>query len=520
MLEYTGDELKELLSKRVQEKAILVIANKYQIHIFIESNSGTYISIGSGDLNDSLENYLFEEKQRKSTYWIDVFEENITNTDPSNLQNKEKINKTKVKSWKKIRDHITLGRKGDISRSTQLMVGILSAWRCQMCGDDLRKSSIPGNQANYGYLAHIVASSNDGPRGNDLLPSGVDVNDTENLMHLCDKCHRLIDRVAPNDYPADKLRRIREDRIKEVEYLLKSLVYLKVNMLVVLGNVAGQTAIFDEQKAIEAMWLRKLQKSSSLQKIEDVKDIGSAHLLEYWGSLFLHLERKIPIFRDLLIGTAGGWNNNLPLAIFPLHKVSVLILIGRIIGDSRLVYLFQPNRNNSPEEYGGRWSWPANSTLPEETKYNINILKETTSNNCLSEALLILNLTASIDPTELPNDIYNKGYCLPSLEITVQKPSHDVISHAKDLELIRLKIDEAICVLQDQWHIKTIHLFVVAPTTVCICIGQKMQARHHADYILYERNSISKHFEKTIKITSSQALFKWGTPEERVISIS
>lgn len=60
---------------------------------------------------------------------------------------------------------------------------------------------------NYSYFAHIVASSEDGPRGN--KDSEKLANEPTNIMLLCDKCHRLIDKIAPNEYGIEHLRKMR-----------------------------------------------------------------------------------------------------------------------------------------------------------------------------------------------------------------------------------------------------------------------------------------------------------------------
>jgi len=69
-------------------------------------------------------------------------------------------------------------------------------------------------------------------------------------------------------------------------------------------------------------------------------------------------------------------------------------------------------------------------------------------------------------------------------------------------------IDSIYRKIQDEWRIRKVHLFIIAPTTACIRIGQKMQARHHSDFILYERKpsigGIRGSFEATIKISSTK----------------
>lgn len=53
------------------------------------------------------------------------------------------------------------------------------------------------------------------------------------------------------------------------------------------------------------------------------------------------------------------------------------------------------------------------------------------------------------------------------------------------------------------WKVRRVHLFVSAPTTAALLVGQKMQARHHADFICYEAlPGASAAYQSTIEITA------------------
>ena len=65
----------------------------------------------------------------------------------------------------------------------------------------VRDLSSPQRFAVVGEMAHIVAVSSLGPRGQ---PSNVGVDELANLILLCPTHHRLID-SAPTDYPPDEL---------------------------------------------------------------------------------------------------------------------------------------------------------------------------------------------------------------------------------------------------------------------------------------------------------------------------
>lgn len=64
-------------------------------------------------------------------------------------------------------------------------------------------------------IAHIVAESNDGPRGNHHMDLS-ERNRVSNLVLLCKECHRKIDN-QPATFPVERLRRFKEDHERLIE---------------------------------------------------------------------------------------------------------------------------------------------------------------------------------------------------------------------------------------------------------------------------------------------------------------
>jgi hypothetical protein len=156
------------------------------------------------------------------------------------------------------------------------------------------------------------------------------------------------------------------------------------------------------------------------------------------------------------------------LAIFPLHGMSVLILSGRIIGDASSIALFQFHRQKVFGK-GKQWAWPEVAE-PQDNKFKVITHKDNLDGE--SEALLLVNITAKIPESELPEYLFNNGYTLPTIEITLDECSFNAISHPKDLEHLEA-IDIAYKKIQDEWRLQKVHLIMVAPTTACVRLGQK-----------------------------------------------
>ena len=73
-----------------------------------------------------------------------------------------------------------------------------------------------GKFAKIADMAHIIASSPRGPRGNGDIPE-TERDTYENAVLLCPNCHRLIDnRKLEGAYDTEELRRWKHDREREV----------------------------------------------------------------------------------------------------------------------------------------------------------------------------------------------------------------------------------------------------------------------------------------------------------------
>lgn len=485
-----------------------VIANAFSIRVFSNFvGQNQWDEVGMGDLGNETHGQLKTAAKAKRLSWENVASINLAEVSPE-LSNPTMQSVPRLNDWIKHRDNVTKGRHGDISNEVKAEVASLAAWRCQFegCGENLRTHILPGTRGNFSYFAHIVASSPGGPRGSTVLSPQL-VNEPTNILLLCDKCHRTIDRVAPHLYSRDRLQQMRERNLTNVERCLDSLRYPEARILVLGGNVQGQTAAFDEKLAQDAMWLRKLRSDCTRPDwfARNAGHLGDSHSSAFWSSLFALLKKDIPRLQAILDGTAQDSVQGMPLAVFPApHTTSVLVLSGRLLGESRSIHLFQFHRDQVGGTVGGQWAWLGEP--PAKEKYKVKVLRPPQPRE--SEATLLVYLTDSIPPGELPSTLYvDEEWAFPTIEVSVEHPSRRIIAHPEDLELFGLAIDDALQKLQDQWRASKVHLLVIAPITACVRIGQKMQARCQPSFVLYERDTSTNTpgrgaFVSTIAISS------------------
>ncbi|QTQ37545.1 Uncharacterized protein ToN1_34270 [Aromatoleum petrolei] len=403
----------------------------------------------------------------------------------------------------------TSGRGDSPKKDDQQYLGYLAGWRCQFagCGKDLQRESLSGTPGNFSYFAHIIASSPKGPRGDKLL-SGQRAEAIDNIMLMCDECHRRIDRVDPDRFTVDVLRTMRQDNINEVRRLLNTLRYEEAVPIVVMGNITAQSPRFLQRDAEEAMWTRRLRMAPTGPEryFYNGGHLHNPHAPHYWGSLFDALRDDIPLLRKRLNGTLRADGSTMPLAVFPLHGISILVLAGRLLGEGSRITVFQYSRDRPPDLPGGKWAFDEGVQTPPADKY---CAKELAPYNGADEACLVISLTYKVEPSRLPTTLYADGaFKVGAMEVTASDSAalrHDIFSHSLDLDRFATAAEQAIQKLQDQWHVKKVHLFIGAPASACFKVGQKLQARHHAVFVCYEASLGSgAPFLPTIEISNSR----------------
>ncbi|WP_093555026.1 SAVED domain-containing protein [Pseudoduganella namucuonensis] len=482
---------------------VLVVVNKYTAALFSgSSDTGPWAIACAGELGTEFFAVAKAKSIAKRLWVHNTLEPKPWALDPSALP-KNQLVVTQLTSWMKSLD----GRHGHASPETKAKVAGLAANRCQFagCGEDLSAHLVTGRAGNFSYFAHIIAASEDGPRGHATLSAQL-ADAPDNFLLLCDKCHRLVDKVDPDSYPTDKLQNMRNDAINEVRRLLDTLRYPEVERLYIVGNVTGQMPHISDRDVDSALWKAKLR--SSPKAADSVFSFGGAHHAPhddaYWPTVFKTLQFDLPLFQSKLNGVGNSGRPRPPLAVFPLHGTSILILAGRILGDMAGTHVFQPHRNKVGEHMETRWAWPDDGVSPAPGKYQVKELKPNTAQS--DEAALLVSLTYGITTKRLPSPVVvNDALAMPTLEITVDNPNPAIIRHPDDLVHFGAAVDDALRTLQDTWKVKKVHLFVGAPTSAALLVGQKMQARHQATFYINETlpNGPESVFAPTIAISAT-----------------
>lgn len=480
---------------------VLVVANAYTVCVFQRpAEAASWVSVAAGEFGEETRSAARPLLSRR-LFWTQITAD-PTRADPATLI-PVLATAAVLNAWLRNAANVTGGRQGEATAAIKDELPYLAGWRCQFsgCGKDLRTHQATGARGRFSYFAHIVAASADGPRGDrELSPQLAD--QPTNFMLLCDECHRMIDKVRPSAFSADMLNTMREENIGEVKRLLDSLQYPSTEIVAVIGNLSNQVGQFSMDDAHAALRSARLRSSEgSPQRYFNLGDQHhNVHSNAYWAAFFEVLRPDLVTLQTRLNGVRTGASRS-RLAIFPHHTTSLLVLMGRVLGDTSGVHIFQPHRNQPAGV--SRWAWPKGEVAPQENKYKMEIIKHRIDQE--DTANLIVGLTHDVLPERMPaTSAANGEFLLPTIRITGPTFDANCIKHPEDLTQLGKIVEQAIQTLQDQWRVRRVNLFICSPASACVVVGQKMQARHHTEYVLHEATP-GQHqsiYAPTISITS------------------
>lgn len=403
-----------------------------------------------------------------------------------------------VAEWMKKREvFFGQGRGKAISESTAFLVWHAAASRCMYrgCSEDLGITALTTKKAARAYLAHIIASDPNGPRGETATSHDLS-DDPENIMLMCDGHHRLIDRIDEDGHPVELLRDMRRDHVHMVRKMLDGLAFPRTQAITLLADLANIPSAISEKDIRGSMLARELGPLPDVFHAIRRTQRDDRLLPNFWENLLHEHESAI---RDLVVRFGSGGHGCLmadTLAVFPLHLIPILALAGRIIGEARPVDVFQYDRHRKS------WQWDLAAIHQPANAFQVNEPPDTDAD----EVLLSIELTASIDERALPETIASRVQdgSIPWVRITATHPDHGCIRHPDDLAQFTTVAREAIRIIQDGIRPSRVHLLGVSPASTLFRFGQLLQAGHHPAYSVYDRPDWNNPFKPGLSIEGQQ----------------
>jgi hypothetical protein len=374
-----------------------------------------------------------------------------------------------------------------IPNKVRFHVWLHAGGRCQYpgCNEPLWKDTLTLQKMNRAYLAHIVADSVDGPRGDAVLSNQLKA-DASNIMLLCDMHHRLIDKVPVVEHTTEVLRQYKHDHEERIERQT-SVHSSKRTLIILVGTRVGHRradGILNDDEAQEAVFPQRYPATDRgiHIKLNDVpiteKDSS------FWDLAKLSIERGLEQLARGEDPTGRPINH---LSIFAIAPIPVLIFLGQQLSNITAADVYQRHRNPP--------SWKWQEFVNEGFDYTTLTPKEAES-----ECIVAINVSLSghIHEAEITAAI---GKPIPTYLLTITKPSVHYLRAQEQLELFAQEWRGLLTKIRMTHGEKCeVHVFPAVPNSVAVEMGRALLPKIDPIMHLYNRNDPTDTFRRVMTI--------------------
>ena len=378
-----------------------------------------------------------------------------------------------------------MARRKAIPEATKLQLWVKSAGRCEFkgCNTPVWYNGLTLSEGNFAEVAHIIGSSKDGPRGTE---KSKDLQlDFDNLMLLCQRCHKEIDDHS-DKYPIELLRAWKQEHERRIEIQTSYPEDIHRSTVLAFSVNIGERLTPINTEAIRNAMFPKFPSDHKGIKIEE-KDFDRLGTPEQW-QLFAETKIKRKISRYLDEGIDDTKIKH--ISLFGISPMPLLMYLGRCIGDTVPTDIYQSHRNI--ENTSKTWSWAESKDV--ESLYSISYEQE-------GESEIVLLKLAISDLIE--RDKYEN--LVPSncsiYQITASEPSPHFLKSKRQLEIFSYEYRKLLNQIQAK-HGKSCKIYILpaVPVSIAVECGRVILPTKDPEIHVCEYYSHTGIFQTVLKI--------------------
>jgi len=359
---------------------------------------------------------------------------------------------------------------------------ILELWvraggRCEFhgCPDYLLQDKLTTNSAKLADIAHIVARSKKGPRGDDPLPLSAR-NEIDNLFLACTKHHRMIDnkklvRKCPKSLLIE-YKRSHEERIKYVTGLGDEHETVVVRLI---SKIRGRTVSISNEEIRKAVLTSagryprylggehhiEIDLTSLPETDQGFWEVGKARIKDIVN------RRLVPAIEN---------KEARHLSVFAFARIPFIAYLGRVIGDTIPVDVYQKQKAGDEG-----WAWLSSG---EANKFRS--LKEREGKN-QSKVAIILSISGRIPIEQLAHDITDSFWIYSVMPDGIE-PSRNVVRTKASFDEFKGTYERLLRKIEaDHPQADLVHVFTAVPIPVALVIGRFVLPDVSPSLLVYDK---------------------------------
>lgn len=368
-----------------------------------------------------------------------------------------------------------------IPEKTKILLWGKAAGRCQYrgCNECLYRDSLTQSEFNQAYIAHIIADSPDGPRGDEVLSLQLS-KDLSNLMLLCDEHHRLVDKVDVAGHLAPVLQAMKQEHEDRIERITDIKPHMQSHIVTYKANVGLHTPIITYETVREHLY------PTHYPALPYAIDLGLANSPQrdknagFWEMELDVLQEQ---FNDQLRPKFRK-NEIKHLSVFAFAPQPLLIKLGTLLSDIPDVKVYQPIRNPKT------WSW---QNQGEDVTYAV-IEPE----KLLAKVALNISLSADI-ANERITSVLGEDCSIYTLRI--ERPFNNFMKTRKHFDDFSSEARRLLNHIKHKYNAQTpIHIFPAMPVAAAIELGRVWMPKADMPLVIYDENTANSGFFKALEI--------------------
>lgn len=372
----------------------------------------------------------------------------------------------------------------EVPEWTQLRLWVKSGGHCEFngCNADLYTERLTLKPDKLANVAHIVAASVNGPRGDDPLPLE-ERNNFENLMLVCLEHHSHFDKRYVKDYPAEVLRKWKREHEERVDWLLSLPPNLKTKIIRLRSKIGDETASISENDYRQAILPRYPMDKDGIEI--DLTSIPETGDVSYWEICAKATRQKISAIHEASV--AGQVVEH--VSVFGFAPIPLLMYLGRALGNKIPASFFQRHRDTQ------KWSWKETAETPAE--YRVEKVQEGVQSN---SAIVVFSLSGTVAIERIPADL-RRGQDIYLLTLKGQSPNTGFLNTADDLERFRAAYQQLLADIRAaKPQLEELHCFPAIPIPVALCCGRELLEKAHPTLLVYDYNKKNGEFKFALRV--------------------
>lgn len=368
-----------------------------------------------------------------------------------------------------------------ISKETVLKLWALAAGRCEFlgCNKPLWRDGLTWQEANLAHIAHIIAASPDGPRGDKELSKKL-AKSFSNLMLVCLDHHELIDtKKHEKKYTVDLLRGYKETHERRVHIQTSTQEEMKTTILIFKAKIGDRMVDIPYVHAVEAIAPKFPADEKAITL--DYTNFDTSAKKEYWQQLKSQIKHDV----ELHFKKPCSINH---LSVFAIGPIPFLMYLGKCIGNIIPIDLYQRHRHTQ------NWTWKTNRA---EKKFRYIIKSHNINSRCKKVAIAI-SLSGKIHPQEIKRVVLSSA---PYYEITIKNPSPLFLDSKNKLVQFQKVYRELITKIRQRHGAKCqISLFPAVPAPIAVSCGKELLPKVDPIISVYDRVNDTQGFKYALKL--------------------